>query len=112
MTTDKITVERVRFVSSRTFEEVLAGLDKGIGRQNFAELRKKMDAAPTFEEFEAVVHGAVGSADLMEFMRLDLGAAIKRDPAKKGYKLVRIVAGNPLIMSQMTVHVPDAGSYA
>jgi uncharacterized protein (DUF302 family) len=25
---------------------------------------------------------------------------------------VRIIAGNPLIMKQMTEHVPDAGSYA
>jgi uncharacterized protein (DUF302 family) len=48
----------------------------------------------------------------MEFLRLDLGAALQKDPAVKAYKIVRIIAGNPLIMKQMTVHVPDAGSYA
>lgn len=48
----------------------------------------------------------------MEFLRLDLGAAMRKDPAAKAYKLVRIIAGNPLIMKQMAEHVPDAGSYA
>ncbi len=55
---------------------------------------------------------AVGSADLMEFLRLDLGAAIKKDPAAKSFRIVRIIAGNPLIMKQMVERVPDAGSYA
>ena len=76
MTTAKITVERVTFVSKRSFEEVLGLLDKGIGRPNFGELRRRMDEAPTFEEYSSIIRGAVGSADLMEFMRLDLGAAL------------------------------------
>ena len=51
-------------------------------------------------------------ADLMEFLRLDLGAALRMDPAVAAYKIVRIIAGNPLIMKQMAEHVPDAESYA
>jgi uncharacterized protein (DUF302 family) len=43
---------------------------------------------------------------------LDLGAALRKDPSVAAYKMVRIIAGNPLIMKQMTEHVPDAGSYA
>jgi uncharacterized protein (DUF302 family) len=112
MTTRKITVERVTFVSSRSFEEVLSLLDKGIGRPNLGELSRRMNEAPTFEEYASIIRGAVGSADLMEFMRLDLGAALRRDPAVAAYKIVRIIAGNPLIMKQMAEHVPDAGSYA
>ncbi len=112
MTTRKITVERVTFVSSRSFEEVLSLLEKGIGRPNFGELSRRMNDAPTFEEYVSIIRGAVGSADLMEFMRLDLGAALRRDPAVAAYKIVRIIAGNPLIMKQMAEHVPDAGSYA
>jgi uncharacterized protein (DUF302 family) len=54
----------------------------------------------------------VGGADLMQFLRLDLGAVLRKDPAAKAYKIVRIIAGNPLIMKQMTESVPDAGSYA
>jgi uncharacterized protein (DUF302 family) len=112
MTTAKITVERVTFVSKRSFEEVLGLLDKGIGRPNFGELRRRMDEAPTFEEYSSIIRGAVGSADLMEFMRLDLGAALGKDPSVGAYKIVRIIAGNPLIMKQMVEFVPDAGSYA
>jgi uncharacterized protein (DUF302 family) len=112
MTTRKITVERVTFVSNRSFEEVLSLLDKGIGRPNFGELSRRMNDAPTFEEYVSIIRGAVGSADLMEFMRLDLGSALRKDPAVAAYKIVRILAGNPLIMKQMAEHVPDAGSYA
>jgi uncharacterized protein (DUF302 family) len=112
MTTKQVVVERVTFVSNRSFEEVLELLDKGIGRKNYGELNRRMDEAATFEEFSSIVRGAVGSADLMEFMRLDLGSAIGRDPSAKAYKIVRIIAGNPLIMKQMVEYVPDAGSYA
>jgi len=112
MTTKKITVERVTFVSSRPFEEVLARLDEGIGRPNFGELNRRASAAATFAEYESILHGGVGSADLMEFMRLDLGAALRKDPAAAAYRIVRIIAGNPLIMRQMVEFVPDAGSYA
>ncbi len=112
MTTKTIAVERVTFVSKRTFEEVLGLLDHGIGRPEMGELNRRMNEAATFPEYEAVIHGVVGSADLMEFMRLDLGSALRKDPAAKAYKIVRIIAGNPLIMKQMTEFAPDAGSYA
>ena len=112
MTTKKITVERVTFVSSRSFEEVLGLLDKGIGRPNLSEFGRRLNDAPSFEEYGSVIHGVVGSADLMEFLRLDLGAALRKDPSVAAYKSVRIIAGNPLIMKHMAEHVPDAGSYA
>jgi uncharacterized protein (DUF302 family) len=112
MTKKKVMVERVTFVSNRSFEDVLRSLDKCIGRPNLAELGRQMNEAPTFEEYASIIHGAVGSADLMEFLRLDLGSVLRKDPAAKAYKIVRIMAGNPLIMKQMTEHVPDAGSYA
>lgn len=112
MTTKQIGVERISFLSKRSFEEVLRGLDKGIGRPDLAELNRRLGAAASFAEYEAVIQGVVGSADLMEFLRLDQGAALRSDPAVKAYKIVRIIAGNPLIMKQMAEYVPDAGSYA
>jgi uncharacterized protein (DUF302 family) len=48
----------------------------------------------------------------MEFLRLDLGSALRKDPTIAAYRIIRIIAGNPLIMKQMTRHIPDAGSYA
>ncbi len=41
MTTKKIAVERVTFVSKRSFEEVLGLLDKGIGRPNLGEMGRR-----------------------------------------------------------------------
>jgi uncharacterized protein (DUF302 family) len=112
MTTKQISVERISFLSKRSFEEVLRVLDEGIGRPDLPELGRRLAAAGSFAEYEAVIQGVVGGADLMEFLRLDLGAALRRDPAVKAYKIVRIIAGNPLIMKQMAEHVPDVGSYA
>ena len=48
MVTKKIAVERVTFVSNRSFEEVLGLLDKGIGRPNLGELGRRLNEAPTF----------------------------------------------------------------
>ena len=113
MTVSNFTVEKFSVVSTRTFEDVLAGLEKGIGRPNMSALHKQMGAAKSFSELQKIINGAVGSADLMEFLRLDLGAPMRLDPtAKTHQKIVRIIAGNPLIMKQMVEHVPDAGSYA
>ena len=112
MATRQFTVEKFSVVSAKPFEDVLAGLERGIGRPNMSVLHEQMAAAPSFSEFQRVIRGAVGNADLMEFLRLDLGAAMQKDPQAKAYKIVRIIAGNPLIMKQMTEHVPDAGSYA
>jgi Domain of unknown function DUF302 len=51
----------------------------------------------------------------MLFWQLDLDVALTLDPqaaAQHGRRLVRVIAGNPVTMGQMTRHLPDAGSYA
>ena len=112
MTSTRVEVERLTFVSRRAFEDVLTGLYKGIGRPDMREFNQKLNQAASFADYEAAVKGVVGSADLMEFLRLDLGAVLAKDPAIKAYRIVRIIAGNPLIMREMVEHVPDAGAYA
>jgi uncharacterized protein (DUF302 family) len=112
MTVMNFTVEKFSVVSSKSFEDVLEGLNEGIGRPSMAAFSRQMAAATSFSELEELVQGVVGSADLMEFMRLDLGGPLRLDPAARAYKIVRIIAGNPLIMKQMVEHVPHAGSYA
>lgn len=91
METKRIDVERVSFVSKRSFEEVLGSLDEGIGRPNLNELGRQLAETPTFEEYAAIIRGVVGGADLMQFLRLDLGAVLRKDPAAKTYKIVRIL---------------------
>jgi hypothetical protein len=97
MTSEPITVQRICIESSKSFEDVLSGLEPGIGRPNMSVLQTQMNAAPTLSEFRRIIEGAVGSAELMEFLRLDLGGAMRKDPHAKAYKIVRIIAGNPLI---------------
>ena len=51
----------------------------------------------------------------MVFLRLDLDGALALDPEAPdwhGRHLVRLIAGNPVTMGQLTRHVADAGSYA
>jgi uncharacterized protein (DUF302 family) len=107
-----VRVERFNVVSTKSFEEILTGLYTGIGRPAMSTLAPQLAAAGSFSEFEQLVKGAVGTADLMEFLRLDLGMALRKDPGATAYRMIRIIAGNPLIMKQMAEHVPDVGSYA
>ena len=51
----------------------------------------------------------------MRFWQLGLDNALALDPEAPdwtGRRLVRLIAGNPVTMGQMTRHVADAGSYA
>ncbi len=48
----------------------------------------------------------------MEFTRFDLGEILRKESGAATPRILRIVAGNPLIMKEMAKHVPDAGSYA
>ena len=51
----------------------------------------------------------------MRFLQLDLDQALTLDPQAPdwtGRRLVRLIAGNPVTMGEMTRHVADAGSYA
>ena len=112
MNSRQIVVERVDMVSSKSFEDVVRELDRGVGRPLGSSYFEKKAAAQSFEEYERIVNGAVGASDLMEFLRLDPGAVFRKDAAAKAIKMVRIIAGNPLIMKKGAERVPDAASYA
>ena len=51
----------------------------------------------------------------MRFLQLDLDTVLALDPQARdraGRRLVRLIAGNPVTMGQLTRHLPAAGSYA
>jgi uncharacterized protein (DUF302 family) len=104
-------IERLCFSSTRAFEDVLAGLYRGISRPNLDELQRRLERAHDVVEFAQIVKAAVGSAGLLEFLHLDLGAAL-RVGSSGPYRMIRIIAGNPMIMRSMAQSVPAAGSYA
>jgi len=71
-----------------------------------------MSSAESDAELENIVQSAIGSSGFMEFARFDIGAVLRKRSGAQTPQIVRIVLGNPLIMSQMANYVPDAASYA
>ena len=112
MPTIEVSVRRVSVVSSRPFEEIVRRLTATIGRPDMNTFHKALAAATTIAELEDVVRRAIGSSDLMEFVRFDAGEVLRKERGAQGPKILRLVIGNPLIMKEMAKTVPDAASYA
>ena len=111
----EVRVRRHVFDTERPVSEVLDGIYGGISRPDIGALLGQLAACRTYEEFTALVRAAQGSAGLMLFLQLDLDTPLSLDPdagSHRGRRLVRVIAGNPVTMGQMTRDVPDAGSYA
>jgi hypothetical protein len=101
--------------TQRPFPDVLDGIFAGISQPDIEALFGELAASTSYEQFRSLVQQAQGSAGLMRFWRLDLDNALTVDPqaaGRAGLRLVRLIAGNPVTMGEMTRHVADAGSYA
>jgi hypothetical protein len=109
-----IAVRRHVLTSERLFQVVLDGIYTDISQPDIGTLFAKLAESASYEEFSALVRQAQGSAGLLRFLQLDLDTALALDPQahQAGRRLVRLIAGNPVTMGQMTRHVPAAGSYA
>jgi hypothetical protein len=112
MPTIEFQVRRFSVVSSRPFDEVVKRLTATIGHPEMNAFHNALAAATTVAELEAVVHGAIGDSDLMEFVRFDAGDVLSKGRGEQGPEVLRLVVGNPLIMKEMAKTVPDAASYA
>ena len=112
MPTIEIQVRRVSVVSSRPFEECVRRLTATIGHPDMTAFHKAVVAATTAADLEKVVDEAIGSSNLMEFARFDAGEVLRKERGGQGPKILRLVVGNPIIMSEMAKTVPDAASYA
>jgi uncharacterized protein (DUF302 family) len=112
MQTRQVNMQRWSITSKKPFDAVVAAVEEDIGRPNMLEFFAKMTAATSYDEMQKVVHDSVSEIGLMEFMRLDHGAILRKAGCDENRKCVRLIVGNPLIMQSMTRLVPDAGSYA
>src|SRR5580765_5317071 len=112
MPTIDIQVQRFSVVSQRPFDEVIGRLTATIGRPDLKAFHDAVASATTLSELETVVRQAVGSSDLMEFVRFDSGDVLGKARDGQGPRMLRLVVGNPLIMKEMAKVVPDAASYA
>ena len=112
MSIREVQVQRVTLVSTEPFDTVIARIDAQIGHPDMAAFRKTFSAAQNETQMEKVVDPVTQPNGIMEFMRFDLGEVLRKESGASTPRILRIVAGNPLIMKEMVKHVPDAGSYA
>lgn len=112
MTIRKIEVSRLTIVSSKTFEAVVAAVEDAIGRPDMTEFGKASKEATSYAEFESLVKRSVSQLDLMLFMKLDVGAVLRKESGLARPKAQRFIIGNPLIMKEMVREVPEAASNA
>jgi hypothetical protein len=111
----EVRVRRHVFTSARPFTEIMDGIYGGVSQPDIGSLFRQLAASTSYEQFTSLVLQAQGSAGLMRFLELKLDRALALDPhaqSSAGRGLVRLIAGNPVTMGEMTRHVPDAGSYA
>jgi uncharacterized protein (DUF302 family) len=107
-----IGVQRFSVTSAKSFEDVIAAIDGVVSHPDPSRFLKEMGAATTWAATEMVIGRMLGSSGFMEFIRFDLGAIMRKESGQAGPKIVRLVIGNPLVMTEMAKHVPDTGSYA
>jgi uncharacterized protein (DUF302 family) len=112
MSIREVQVQRISVVTTQPFDTVVARIDEQIGHPDMAVFRKNFSAAQNEAEMEKVVGPVTQPNGIMEFARFDLGEVLRKENGVSTLKILRIVAGNPLIMKEMVKHVPDAGSYA
>jgi len=108
----EVKLQRVTLVSNEPFDTVIDRIDAQIGHPDMPTFRKNLSAAQNEAETEEVVDPVTKPHGIMEFARFDLGEILRKESGADTPRILRIVAGNPLIMKEMVKHVPDAGSYA
>ena len=112
MTTKQVSVQRFSVISSKSFEEVVAGLEAAVGRPKIDQFLRDVASAKTYAELEEVIHKVIGASGFMEFIRFDFGEIMRKERGADAPQSLRLLIGNPLIMKQMIEPVPDVGSYA
>src|SRR5580692_4542744 len=110
----EVRVRRHVFTTERPFTEIMDGIYGGVSQPDIGGLFRQLAASTSYEQFTSLVRQAQGGAGLMRFLELELDTALALDPQAQGSagRLVRLIAGNPVTMGEMTRQVPDAGSYA
>src|SRR5882757_8107320 len=112
MLTRKIDMERLTVVSFKPFDAVVSAVEQSIGHPNIAELGRAASDSTPFSELERMVNHGVSASGLMLFMKLDVGAVLRKESGLPSPRAARFLIGNPLIMKEMAKHVPEAASYA
>jgi hypothetical protein len=112
MSVEKIGIERFSVVSTKQFHEVMSVLSAQIGPVDDTMLSRAISSTHSYSDFEFIVQKMIGPSGLLEYMRVDVGRFMSKGNAGKSAKSLRLLVGNPLVLRQLTEHLPDAASYA
>jgi uncharacterized protein (DUF302 family) len=100
---------RVRYDSSKSYDELLAALLADIGDKPVS-INDIATTTDTWEEFQGRVEPHVGPSGFMLFDVVDHGAWITKAGIDR--KAIRVILGNPLIAITMLRHDVSAGLFA
>jgi uncharacterized protein (DUF302 family) len=109
MNVTRITVEHIRLVAEKPFDQVTQAFLQQLGRFN-EETYKSLAAGEDIEKARAKLEAMVGPSGFMLFKTSDHGSLLRLVGQKK--KAIQYLVGNPLFAIQMTQHDIRASLYA
>ncbi len=109
MNVTRITVDHVRMLADRPFEQVVKVFEQQLGQFN-PEVYKSLIAGEDAEKVRAKIEAMVGPSGFMLFRTSDHGELLRLAGQKK--KAIHYLVGNPLFAMQMTRHDIRASLYA
>jgi len=109
MNLSRITVDHVRVVADKPFDQVTKAFEQQLGQFN-DEAYKSLAAGEDVERARAKLEAMVGPSGFMLFRTSDHGSLLRLVGQKK--KAMQYLVGNPLFAIQMTQHDIRASLYA
>ncbi len=109
MNVTRITVEHIRVVAEKPFDQVTKAFEQQLGQFN-EETYKSLAAGEDVEKARAKLEAMVGPSGFMLFRTSDHGSLLRLVGQKK--KAIQYLVGNPLFAIQMTQHDIRASLYA
>jgi uncharacterized protein (DUF302 family) len=110
MSTQSFEITRVRFDSTRTFDEVRSSLLSHMGAVNAADAFTNVYRAQTAADFESSLEPFVGASGFMLFFEVDHSRWLPLYGISR--RAVRLIFGNPLIAITMIRHDITASLFA
>jgi uncharacterized protein (DUF302 family) len=109
MNVTRITVEHIRVVTEKPFDQVAKAFEQQLGQFN-EETYKSLAAGEDVEKVRAKLEAMVGPSGFMRFRTSDHGSLLRLVGQRK--KAIQYLVGNPLFAIQMTQHDIRASLYA
>ena len=104
---DEFTVRHYEHISARSFDEVIAAFEAGVGSVEDGGIEDDAEATRSLSDFEARIRSREGASGFMRFLTIDHGAWLARNGMNAKAKMYTI--GNPLVAWTMIKHDLGAG---